>query len=225
MKPGTYWYRMEHRPDDGQLGYTRMICRPLDDGTISINWEMKLGTPGGSYEEERLMVIDSALRVERLRYAANDRLVMEVSRDGKLLIGEASRKDAKELLQLEIQAPDDAGSCILFALAAFIPLDEGTTYTRTELNEADALKKLGIATFVVGPVEEIEVMGLRKLARRVELKKPDGNRMLVWVNDEREIVEVDWGGNITMSLSPIDPFEEIKDHTSPGKPASGKAST
>ena len=94
--------------------------------------------------------------------------------------------------------PADAATGMIFVFAAFLPQEKGVVFERTELNEAKDFESTGTTRIAaIGPEEIGETATLR-----FDLKRGDGTTLPIWVNAEREIVQVDWGGGNMMVLAP-----------------------
>src|SRR5690606_25129819 len=88
-----------------------------------------------------------------------------------------------------------------FILAACAPFNDGFKFSRPEYNEAQGLKEASETTFVVGDIEEVELPEGKVKARKITMQRGQkGPALPVWVNEAREIVQVDWGTKNYMKL-------------------------
>jgi uncharacterized protein YndB with AHSA1/START domain len=197
MRQGEFWYRMEDDKGKAQ-GYARMVVKTHDDGQ-NIEWEMKLAYTGGSYEEERALAVDKQRGFVRSSYSADGKLVCEGERSEGKVRGTRT-KDGKQQ-PFEIATPDDALPYMGFMLAATMPLAEGETWTRRELDEANAFADKGEMKFEMHK-DTITWDGKELACWRVDVTKPNDEKrkLTLWVSNAREIVRVNWG-NLVQVLS------------------------
>jgi uncharacterized protein YndB with AHSA1/START domain len=188
QKTGDWWYSMND-PAGKPTGYAHLVVSKTESGGLRVAWELKINYSGSSYEEERTLILDKAWRLLAAAYKVGDNLVTDGRRmpDGWIAREGA---DPQEI-------PEDAGTGMSFVAAAFLPLEKGTVFKFTELNEAQEFKSLGETT--------IECMGSEELrgkpSHRFLLKRQEGDPLPIWVDENHEIVQVDWGGGNLMIRS------------------------
>lgn len=197
MFKGEFWYRMENAQGKPQ-GYARLVVKTHDDGQ-NLEWEMKLAYTGGSYEEERALAWDKERRFVSSRYSADGKLVCEGTRAEGKVRGQRT-KDGK-LEAFEVATPDDALPYMGFMLAATMPLADGETWTRRELDEANAFADKGEMKFELHK-DTLTWDGKEIACWRVDVTKPNDEKrkLTLWVSGAREIVRVNWG-NLVQVLS------------------------
>ncbi len=194
MLNGEFWYRMEDDKGKAQ-GYTRMLVKG-DDAGQHIDWEMKIAFTGGSYEESRALAWDKERRFVSSSYSADGKLICEgVRKEGKVS-GQRMNKDGK-LEPFTAETPDDALPYMGFLLAATMPLREGESWTRKELDEANGFAEKGELKFELHK-DTVTWDGKEIPVWRAEITRPtDAKRKLtLWISDAREIVKINWGGNV-----------------------------
>jgi uncharacterized protein YndB with AHSA1/START domain len=195
MKPGLYWYRMQTPGGEAQ-GYARLRVKKSGQGTLSVTWELRIVHQGQSYEEERSMALDSVGRMVAADYATSG-MHLSAKREGTRLKGAKVVEDGKPEA-IDVEAPEDAIAGMGFVLAASMEFTEGATISRSDFNEAAGFKPEGTVVFTVAgrePAAGVECW-------KVLMRRQDGRDMPLWVNEERELVQVDWGGGNLMVLSP-----------------------
>jgi uncharacterized protein YndB with AHSA1/START domain len=166
---------------------------------ISAEWEMKLTYPGGTYEEVRTMLLDAAGVLLSASYRAGGRVIGEARREGGRLVGEALNEG--ETVPVDVAVPLDAIAGVSFLFAATIVFEDGVAAKRTDLNEAQGFRSAGTGTFFYKGAEDVEIGGETRSLRRVEMKRGE-DVMTVWVDEERVVTKIDWGGNMLSVLSP-----------------------
>lgn len=195
---GEFGYRMEGA-DGEPCGYARLSLLRRGGGRIEVRWELRIGWPGGSYEETREMDLGPELRLLAGRYDTADGPVGEGRREGGLWTGRATGKDG--LADVRAEIPDDAATSLLFVLAAGMELVEGAELVRTELDEGNAAKLVnGRTVFRYVGREEVGLPSGPAGCHRIDMVREDGGKLPIWVSDRREIVMIDWGGGTVMKI-------------------------
>jgi uncharacterized protein YndB with AHSA1/START domain len=188
QKTGDWWYSMND-PAGKPTGYAHLVISKTDPGGLRVAWELKINHAGNSYEEERTLILDKEWRLLAAAYKVGDNLVTDGRR---IKDGWIAREGADPQ-----EIPDDAGTGMSFVAAAFLPLEKGTVFKFTELNEAQEFKSLGETS--------IECMGREELrgrqVHRFLLTRQEGEPLPIWVDENHEIVQVDWGGGNLMIRS------------------------
>jgi uncharacterized protein YndB with AHSA1/START domain len=185
-KLGEYWYGMYNQDGESQ-GYARLLLRETTGGGFHCEWELKVAFPGGTHEEERGATFHRDLRQTFAEFKSGLTRVV-VAREGDVMVGKHGVDD----LRVEVAA--DAIGGMGFVLAAAMPLEADATLSRTEYNTNTAMQPMGAVTFQVGEQEELELPAGKMSAWRVTMTRESGRPApTVWVNAEREIVQVDWG--------------------------------
>jgi uncharacterized protein YndB with AHSA1/START domain len=193
MKLGEFWYGM-YRPDGTAEGYARINLRGTKQGGVHCDWDLHIAYDGGTYEEERKITFNKDWRLTYTEIEASGKRIL-AAREGDVMVGKSGIDD------LRVEVADDAVTGMGFILAAAAPLKAGTTFTRHEYNEAQDLKDLSTTTFNVGEPEEIELPEGKLKATRITMQRSEKGRALpIWVNEAREIVQIDWGENNFMKL-------------------------
>jgi uncharacterized protein YndB with AHSA1/START domain len=100
---------------------------------------------------------------------------------------------------LRAEVTDDATTGMGFILAAFMPLEKDAQFTRTEFNEASGLTRIDALTLKVADKEDLKLPDGNVTAWRVNIARKAGE-LPVWVNEAREIVQIDWGQGNLMKL-------------------------
>lgn len=117
------------------------------------------------------------------------------AREGNVMVGKSGVDD------LRVEVKEDAITGMGFILAACAPFNDGFKFSRPEYNEAQGLKAASETTFVVGDIEEVELPEGKVKARKITMQRGEkGPALPVWVNEAREIVQVDWGTKNYMKL-------------------------
>lgn len=193
MKLGEFWYGM-YLPDGTAEGYARINLRETRQGGVHCDWELHIAYDGGSYEEERKISFDDNWQMTFSEYEANGHRVV-AAREGNVVVGKSGVDD------LRVEVTEDAVTGMGFILAAAAPLESGKKFTRNEYNEAADFKDLSTTSLTVGKQEEIELPEGKVKAWRIDMQRSEKGRALpIWVNEAREIVQVDWGTNNLMKL-------------------------
>lgn len=198
QKTGTFWYAMHDSNSKTDAGYVKFNAQGTKAGGVHIDWELHIAFPGGTHEEARAVTFDKAgLQTFSETVMGGKRVI--ASRAGKVWAGKNGIED------FTTDTAETAVTGMGFLLAAWLPLSEGTKLVRNERNEAHDLKDLGDCTFTVGKKETVELHGgMKAEAWKITRMPPaDAKRpgLTMWVNDAREIVQVDWGGGNLMRLS------------------------
>ncbi|MBZ0137903.1 MAG: SRPBCC domain-containing protein [Planctomycetes bacterium] len=193
MKLGEFWYGM-YLPDGSTEGYARMSLRETKQGGVHCDWELHITYDGGSYEEERKITFDADWRMTYSEFEASGQRVLG-AREGDVVVGKSGVDD------LRVEISDDAVTGMGFVLAGAAPFKSGAKFTRHEYNEAQNFKDLATTTFVVGDHDDVELPEGKVQARRIDMQRSEKGRALpIWVNEAREIVQIDWGTNNFMKL-------------------------
>lgn len=193
MKLGEFWYGM-YLPDGTTEGYARMSLRETKQGGVHCDWELHIAYDGGTYEEERKITFDADWQMTFSEYEANGLRVLG-ARKGSVMVGKSGVDD------LHAEVTDDAVTGMGFILASAAPLKQGTEFKRNEYNEAADFKDLSTTTFTFGNQEEIDLPEGKVKAWRIDMQRSEkGKALPIWVNEAREIVQVDWGTNNLMKL-------------------------
>jgi len=78
---GEWWYAMND--EEGKpMGYCHYTTNTVADGSVRVEWQLRLAFPGGTYEEDRSMDMDGSLRMKAASYAAGG-ATCAGARDGK----------------------------------------------------------------------------------------------------------------------------------------------
>jgi uncharacterized protein YndB with AHSA1/START domain len=182
---------------EGPCGYARLEV--ADRGGVRIHWELKIAFPGGTYEEERTMLLDAERRLVGASFSSAGRKhvghrtkpgTWEVTSLGE---GGKSETGTKELAE-------DSITGMGFVLAAWMPREAGVALLRADVNEAAGFERAG-SVVIRGVGEEPVPGGDGAKAFRYDLTRKDGRTMPIHVNAHREILRVDWGGGTVMTLS------------------------
>ncbi len=197
MQHGEFWYGMAGADGD-PYGYARLAIADAPAG-VSCNWELRLAFPGGTYEEERSAVHDAARRTLAATWAADGRR-LAVERQGTRLVGTRVAADAETAIDVEVE--DDALAGMGFVIAADLPFEAGATHAFHDYNEAQGLTPEGEARFTVAGPASLEVDGVTLETWKVLLHRSDGREMPLWIDGDRRIVRVDWGGGNLMTIAP-----------------------
>ena len=193
MKLGEFWYGM-YLPDGTTEGYARMSLRETKQGGVHCDWELHIAYDGGQYEEERKITFDADWQMTYSEYEANGHRVLG-AREGNVMVGKSGVDD------LRAEVAEDAVTGMGFILAAGAELKAGTSFTRHEYNEANNFSDMDTTSFDIGEQEEIELPEGKIKAWRIDMQRSEkGKALPIWVNDAREIVQVDWGTNNLMKL-------------------------
>ena len=161
--------------------------------------ELKLAFPGGTYEEERTATHDAAGRTLAATYAAAGEKVELERRGGRM---QGTRRVGDETSPIDVAVSDDALAGMGFVLAADMPFEVGATRPFTDYNEAQGLLREGEASFTVVGTERLGVEGTAIETWKVVLRRADGRELPLWIDGERKIVRVDWGGGNQMVIRP-----------------------
>jgi len=197
MKHGEFWYGMAETEGD-PYGFARLALHEVPEG-VACDWELRLAFPGGTYEEERSAVHDARHRTRAATWAAAGERV-ELQRVGDRRVGRRVTEEGET--RIDVAVEDDALAGMGFVLAADLPFEAGATYAFHDYNEAQGLVPEGEAAFVVAGPEALEVDGTLHETWKVLLRRSDGREMPIWVDPERRIVRVDWGGGNFMTIAP-----------------------
>lgn len=199
-RAGEHWYRMEDS-QGAAMGYARLVVENSEQRQ-KFDWEMKLAFSGGTYEEQRLLEVDSARRLLRAAYSADGKSVSEAARKDGRLVGTARKGD--EMLPIDLPLTESHCTLMDFLLAATLPLKEGASLKVLELDEANGFADNGETTLTCRGKDAIDWEGKSLSCWKFELSnnKVNTRRMTIWVSAAREVIKVDWGGGIFQVLSP-----------------------
>jgi uncharacterized protein YndB with AHSA1/START domain len=157
---------------------------------------MKIAFTGGSYEENRTLAWDKERGFVSSSYSADGKLVCEGTRKEGKVSGKRTNREGK-LEEFTVETPDDALPYMGFLLAATMPLRDGESWTRKELDEANGFAAKGELKFELHK-DTITWDGKEIPVWRAEITRPaDAKRKLtLWISDAREVVKINWGGNV-----------------------------
>ncbi|MDC1143005.1 SRPBCC domain-containing protein [Planctomycetota bacterium] len=193
LKLGEFWYAM-HTPDGGTEGYARLKFSETKQGGLHCDWELHITYSGGNYEEARQISFGKDFGLTWSRMESSGTVILG-AREGNVMVGKAGVDD------LRVEVETDAITGMGFVLAACMEQAEDATISRTEYNEAGGFKNLGKATITCVGQEDVELDEGKIKAWRYDLKRKEMEKALpIWVNEAREIVQVDWGTNNLMKL-------------------------
>jgi uncharacterized protein YndB with AHSA1/START domain len=193
---GEYWYRMVD-PSGAPQGYARLQLEERAGG-LDAAWELRIGWSGGSYEENRRIAFDPSWRMTIASMTVAGRESTSGHRQGDQWVWSSPEHEESRR-----PAPDRAVSGMGFLLALALPLQTGTTHEVFEIDESNACQDLGPATFSCAGIEELDLATGPLRTHRVELARTDGNVLPLWIDQDRRLVQVDWGGGNLMILSPV----------------------
>lgn len=205
VKHGEFWYAMRE-PKGKPQGYAHYVVKKRDAGGITVVWQLRIGFPGGSYEEDRTMVIDKDWKLVSATYemAGPQGATVEGRRQGKKVKGKVTPVKTKEDKPFEADLPDDGYGGMDFVLAAFLPFKKGAIFRVSDVNEAQEFKNFGPAAMRVTGQEEMDWEGKKikvwKVVREC-VRQGQNVSLPMWINSDRQIVKTDWGGGNYMLLS------------------------
>ena len=211
MKPGTYWYAMQ-TPGGEPQGYARLVVSTVDEGAKRYDWRLRIAFPGGTYEEDRSLTVDTEGRMLGATFAAGGSEV-EARRENGNLVGRVRTAEGEEQ-PLELAVEDDALSGMGFVLATTLPRETGRTLTFADYNESAGFRAEGRARVVVGERVSVPLPEGDADAWHVVLTREDGNELPLWVDDDGVLVRADWGGGNLMVLH-AEPTEHLFDPAPP----------
>ena len=193
MKTGEYWYA-QYTPDGTPEGYAHVAVRATKDGGVHISWDFHIAS-NGTYEEERETTFDADGVMTYTEFKSGlNRCV--AAREGNVLVGKLGYDD------LRVDAGTDAAGTLGWMLTAWMRQTEGATLTRTSYEEAAGLKNGGALNYKFGAAEKVKLDSGEVEAFKVTMElKMRGFERTVWVNKDRVVVQVDWGGGALMKLS------------------------
>jgi len=197
-KLGEFWYSMLTAEGEPQ-GYCRLNLTESAGGGLDVDWELKISYSGGSYEEERRMVVDGDWRILTSRYVAGGVLQSEAKRAGNRLVGKWLKEG--ELVECDLEVRDTALTGMGFVMAAAMAREEGASREFEELHEEMGFATGGVSTLAFIGEEKVEIAGEEQTLFKYELTKGKGGKLPIWVNADREIAQVDWGGGNVMQIS------------------------
>lgn len=195
MRTGTWWYAMQ-TPEGEPQGFARLLVVAEEGGATRYDWRLRIAFPGGTYEEDRSLVLDADLRMLAASYEGQGARV-EARREGGRLVGTARPADG-EPTPIDLAVEDDALSGMGFVVAASLPRETGHARDFADHNEADGFRPEGRARLVVGEPCTVSLPGGDVPARRVVLTRASGNDLPLWVDDDGVLVQADWGGGNLM---------------------------
>ena len=146
---GEFWYRME--TDEGEKageaqGYAHLVLSARDDGGLRADWEMKLAFTGGTHEEERTMDMAADGLLLAASISMKGKRTCEARRDGSRWIvttfGDGVENEVRDVAE-------DIAAGLGFVIAAMMPMAEGASTTRDELNDAQSYRSEGEMTITV----------------------------------------------------------------------------
>lgn len=193
MKLGEFWYGM-YTPEGEPEGYARINLRDTKQGGVHCDWELHISGEGWKYEEERKISFDADWKLTFSEMSSGQHRILG-AREGNVMVGKSGVDD------LRVEVKEDAVTGMAFVLAPGMMLRDKASITRTEYNEAREFVEEGNMTLTVVGKEKVSLPEGEVGAWRIDLtRKPEGQTLPVWVNDDREIVQVDWGTNNLMKL-------------------------
>ncbi len=203
-KTGEFWYRFDD-PKGKPIGFGRLVMTRPPKGGLSVTWENKQICEGGTYEEDRTLVLDSRWRMLSASHSEDGKILAEGRREGSRWIGVSKDRTNPEGPGEKVDIPltEDAASAMQFVLLAGIPLESGVSIPRTEHNDFNAYRQPYPVTLrCLGP-ETLQGEGRDLPTFHMALERGQ-NILNLWVNAQREIVKIDWGeiGMMVLSLSP-----------------------
>jgi hypothetical protein len=182
-------------------GYNHLIIKNRNGNGVKVEWNMGIGFNGGSYEEERTMELDSECRLMSVSGSLSGKVLSEAKRDGNRLVGSAIREGENTQSPIDIEVTDDASSGMQFVITMFLPLDQNAVIHRRLLNEMNAFSEAETPSKInYIKQEQIEWEGETIMVHRLDVHKNKGV-LPVWINENHEIVKIDWGGGNFMVLS------------------------
>ncbi len=193
-KLGAFWFRMQDAEGEPG-GYCRLMVTRGEDKSLSFSWELHLAFPGGTYEEERTMVLDAGRHWRSATMSLDGNFVADAKRDESKVVGKA-RVDG-EIQEISAEIPDNVLTSLSFVVATMLPLEAGQAFSFPELNEASGFKDEGEASLTV--VEKETLPGDIETWRVTMVR--GGNEMPIWIREDRTIQQIDWGGGNLMIYS------------------------
>lgn len=192
-KLGEFWYGM-YRPDGSAEGYSRLKFSETKQQGLHCEWELHISGEGWTYEETRQISFDAGFKLSYSEIQSGGKRIL-AAREGKVMVGKSGVDD------LRAEVSDDAITGMGFILAACAQPEQGAKFSRTEYNEAQDLKDLGATSFACVGQEEIELPEGKVMAWKFTMQRHAKTAALpIWVNDTREIVQIDWGDGNLMKL-------------------------
>ncbi|MFC1586938.1 hypothetical protein ACFL54_01395 [Planctomycetota bacterium] len=213
VQTGPSWYRFED--ESGKpMGYAWYeITMPAED-EIDIQWKLRLAFPEGTYEEDRSMLVSGKEGLLSASYYMGGDLISEAKREGNKLTGRAIVKQGGDFQTVEVELKGNAVCGMQFVLAAFMPLEVGAGFENENYSEAAGFTYIAPGSMKCAGWESIPWQGGQIEVCRFDLdQNGTGNLLPIWVNRNREIVKVDWGGGNVMVLAEKSTehlFEECK---------------
>jgi uncharacterized protein YndB with AHSA1/START domain len=184
-KAGTFWYGI-YGPDGKAEGYTKTVIAATKQGGIHVERELHFAFDGGTYEEERFATFDKAHKLTFAEFeSGNSHMV--AAREGKVLVGKAGVDD------LRVEVTDDAVSGLGYVLAACMTLAKDATLARNEYNDSAEFAPVGPYNFKVEAREKVKIPEGEVESWKVVVTRKR-TALTVWVNDAREMVQIDFGG-------------------------------
>jgi hypothetical protein len=213
FKTGEYWYRMEDE-NDKITGYNHLIIKKRDNGGVKVNWDMGMGFNGGTYKEDRTMELDSECRLLSVSGSLSGKELSEAKREGNRLVGHAVRKGEKTHSPIDIEIPDDASSGMQFVITMFLPFDQNAVIHRRLLHEMNAFSEAETPSKIsYVKQEQLEWEGETIMVHRFDVHQNKGV-LPIWINENHEIVKIDWGGGNFIVLSRIPTRNLVKTEAS-----------
>ena len=206
MKLGEFWYGM-YTADGTTEGYARMQFRDTLQKGVHCAWELHISGDGWTYEEDRQTTFDAYWQLTYSEMSSGGQRIL-AAREGNVMVGKSGIDD------LRAEVKPDATTGMGFILAACLDQKEGATLSRTEYDEANNLAEIGKSTISCGAQETIELPEGKVKAWKYTVQGQADKTLPVWVNDAREIVQVDWGTGNLMKLH----HESTKELFNPAPP-------
>ena len=185
---GFCWYKVERRPPG-----------------VDVSWKLRLAFPGGSYEEDRTMVLDKALQLVSASYSSGGDFCKGSvigTRVEVLLGGSQPEKTSKTI---SVDVPTDALPGMDFVMASWLPLVQGAELRYSGVNESAGFKLLGPHVLEVVGRETVQIGGAGvecwKVVRRPVEGTDSPGALPLWLSDDHRILMADWGGGNFMVIA------------------------
>lgn len=191
---GEYWYAVHDTNAKQDKGYARLRVMETKGGTITLKWEAGINFERGDFEETRTVDYGADGRQQSFESAWGDDKV-SATRTGNTWTYKADDEE------MEVEAPQNAVAGMTIALAAWLPLKEGTVKEFNMRDERAGLADLGALTFTVGKKEKTVLHGGESVEAWKIARVGGGKDQSIWVSDDRRMVKADLGVGMILALS------------------------